>query len=211
MHGWYSDNSKIALEGAIQYYKPKIVFELGVWYGKSTVGILQSSKNKLNYYGFDFFSPTATNPKYVTMSPLDKMFIDHPRFESAVSNVAKYSKKHNIHFIVGDVNTDIDIIPDLIYIDAIKNSKDLDKIIKKFLSMNNDIVIVGDDYIFPSVKEGVKNFKNKKIFGNDAYIITNLELPDKFPEPVSDYSEYPTLKLSKTEINKIPSDMKNYI
>jgi hypothetical protein len=35
----------------IQYYKPKTVVELGVWYGASTVGLLQAAKHKIHYYG----------------------------------------------------------------------------------------------------------------------------------------------------------------
>ena len=208
MHGWYSDNSRIALEGAIQYYKPKIVFEFGLWFGKSTVGILQSSLKKLNYYGFDYFTPTTTNPKYVTMSPLDKIYIDHPRFETIISNVADYSKKHTIHFVVGEINNTLTIIPDLIYIDAIKNTEELKKFINKYLKINENIVIVGDDYIISDVREAVKNYKNKKIFGEHAYIITNLHIPDNFPKPVSDFSKYPKLQLSNSEINKIPHNMR---
>jgi len=217
MHGWYSEKTREALEGAIQYYKPKTVVELGVWFGKSTVGLFQASPHKLNYYGFDFFSPTATNPDHVTGTPLDKLFLKHFRLESAVANVAPYSKKHNIHFLLHDVLKSnevlkkLDVIPDLLFIDAIKNTNELQDTIDKYLKLNPNIVIVGDDYVFDSVKRAVKKYPQTLPFGNDSYIITNRELPDTFPSPVSDFSTYPSLQLSSSEKNKIPNSLKGYI
>lgn len=217
MHGWYSDKTREALEGAIQHYKPKVVVELGVWYGKSTVGIFQSSPHKIDYYGFDYFTPTATNPDYVTETPIDKLFMKHFRLESAVANVAPYSKKHNIHFIFHDVlKSDevmdkLKVVPDLLFIDAIKNTTELQNTIDKYLKLNPNIVIVGDDYVFDSVKRAVKKYPQVVPFGNYSYLLTNREIPEKFPSPVSDFSGYPSLRLTQSEKNKVPKSMKGYI
>jgi predicted O-methyltransferase YrrM len=217
MHGWYSDKTREALEGAIQHYKPKVIVELGVWYGKSTVGIFQSSPHKVDYYGFDYFSPTATNPDYVTQSPIDKLFMKHFRLESAVANVAPYAKKHNIHFLLHDVlKSDevmkkLKVVPDLLFIDAIKNTTELQNTIDEYLKLNPDIVIVGDDYVFDSVKRAVKKYPQVVPFGDYAYLLTNREVPEKFPSPVSDFSGYPSLRLSQSEKNKVPKSMKGYI
>lgn len=216
MHGWYSEKTREALEGAVQYYKPKVVVELGVWYGKSTIGIFQSSHHKLDYYGFDYFSPTATQPDYVTNTPMDKLFIKHFRLESAVANVAPYSKKHNIHFILHDVlkaDTVIkamNIVPDLVFIDAIKDTSDLRKTIDAYLKLNPNVVIVGDDYVFNTVKVAVKKYPQVLPFGDNAYLITNREIPDKFPTPVSNFSEYPELTLSSSELKQIPKSHMSY-
>jgi predicted O-methyltransferase YrrM len=216
MHDWYTRKTREALEGAIQYYKPKTVVELGVWYGASTVGLLQAAKYKIHYYGFDFFTPTATNPDYVTMSPMDKLFMEHFRLETAVANVAPYSKKHDIHFIFQDVMTShealkkLNVNPDLLFIDAVKDTGDLVKIIDTYQKLNPDIVIVGDDYMFQSVKNAAKKYPDVTVFGDSAYIITNKEIPDVFPEPVSDFSEYPRLVLSQAEKNKIPKAYHGY-
>jgi len=217
MHGWYSDKTREALEGAIQYYKPKVVVELGVWYGKSTVGIFQSSPHKIDYYGFDYFTPTATNPDYVTETPIDKLFVKHFRLESAVANVAPYSKKHNIHFLFHDVLKSDDVInklkvvPDLLFIDAIKNTTELQNTIDAYLKLNPNIVIVGDDYVFDSVKRAVKKYPQVIPFGNYSYLLTNREVPEEFPSPVSDFSSYPSLRLTQSEKNKVPKSMKGYI
>lgn len=217
MHGWYSDKTREALEGAIQYYKPKVVVELGVWYGKSTVGIFQSSPHKIDYYGFDYFTPTATNPDYVTETPIDKLFVKHFRLESAVANVAPYSKKHNIHFLFHDVlKSDevinkLKVVPDLLFIDAIKNTTELQNTIDAYLKLNPNIVIVGDDYVFDSVKRAVKKYPQVVPFGNYSYLLTNREVPEKFPSPVSDFSSYPSLRLTQSEKNKVPKSMKGYI
>jgi predicted O-methyltransferase YrrM len=217
MHGWYSDKTREALEGAVQHYKPKVVVELGVWYGKSTSGIFQSSPHKIDYYGFDYFTPTATNPDYVTQTPIDKLFMKHFRLESAVANVAPYSKKHNIHFLFHDVlKSDevmkkLNVVPDLLFIDAIKKTDELQNTIDKYLKLNPNIVIVGDDYVFDTVKRAVKKYPQVLPFGNHSYLITNLEIPEEFPSPVSDFSGYPSLKLTQSEKNKVPKSMKGYI
>lgn len=217
MHGWYSDKTREALEGAIQHYKPKVVVELGVWYGKSTVGIFQSSPHKIDYYGFDYFTPTATNPDYVTETPIDKLFVKHFRLESAVANVAPYSKKHNIHFLFHDVLKSDEVInklklvPDLLFIDAIKNTNELQNTIDAYLKLNPNIVIVGDDYVFDSVKRAVKKYPQVVPFGNYSYLLTNREVPEEFPSPVSDFSSYPSLRLTQSEKNKVPKSMKGYI
>lgn len=217
MHGWYSDKTREALEGAIQHYKPKVVVELGVWYGKSTVGIFQSSPHKIDYYGFDYFTPTATNPDYVTQTPIDKLFMKHFRLESAVANVAPYSKKHNIHYLFHDVLKShevmkkLNVVPDLLFIDAIKKTDELQQTIDHYLRLNPDIVIVGDDYVFDSVKRAVKKYPQVIPFGNYSYLLTNREVPETFPSPVSDFSGYPSLKLTQSEKNKVPKSMKGYV
>jgi predicted O-methyltransferase YrrM len=208
MHGWYSPDTRKALEGAIQYYKPRIVFELGVWYGQSAVGIFQSAKHKIEYYGFDFFTPTATNPEYVSMSHADKMFIPHPRLESAVSNLAPFSKKHDIYFVFDDVmkSPAFGVIPDLVFIDAIKKGSELKKIIRQFQKLNPDVIIVCDDYEFETVKEALKDIP-KKVFGNYAVILGDVP---ELPEPVSDFSFYPKLKLTAQEKETIKGKLFTY-
>jgi predicted O-methyltransferase YrrM len=208
MHGWYSSDTRKALEGAIQYYKPRVVFELGVWYGQSSVGIFQSAQNKIEYYGFDYFTPTATNPDYVTMSHADKMFIPHPRLESAVSNLAPFSKKHDIYFVFDDVmkSPEFGVTPDLVFIDAIKKEQELVKIIRQFQKLNPDVIIVCDDYIFPSVRQALKSFR-KKEFGDYCCILGDVP---ELPEPVSDFSKYPALKLTSEQKEELPSKLKTY-
>jgi predicted O-methyltransferase YrrM len=216
IHGWYSQNTRRALEGAVQYYKPKHVVELGVWYGKSTSGLFQAAKNKIHYYGFDFFSPTATQPSYVTKTPMDKLFVEHFRLESAVSNVARFAKKHDIHYIFEDVMKSpavlrkLGVIPDLVFIDAIKEIKPLREIIEAYMELNPNIVIVGDDYIFESTRKAVSIYPIIP-FGNNAYIYTKREVPSTFPEPVSDFSSYPQLKLTAAEKASLPSSLKGYL
>lgn len=217
MHGWYTRGTRMVLEGCIQHYKPKVVVELGVWYGKSTVGMFQASTHKLKYYGFDFFSSTATQPDYVTMSPMDKLFVSHSRLETAVANVAPYSKKHDIHFLIHDVTDSINVmkrlnvVPDLVFIDAIKNTQDLVKTVNEYRAYNPDIIVVGDDYMVPAVKKAVTHFKGAKTYGEYCYLVTSRDIPDSFPPPVSDFSKYPSLRLSPSERKHVPASMSGYI
>lgn len=216
LHGWYSDNTRKALEGAVQYYKPKHVVELGVWYGKSTIGIMQAAPNKIHYYGFDFFTPAATNPPYVTNTPLDKLFLKHFRLESTVSNLARFAAKHEIRLIFEDVMKspavmkEMGVVPDLVFIDAIKQIGPLREVIDAFMRMNPNVVIVGDDYVFESVRKAVSIYPVVP-FGKHAYLYTKRDIPSSFPAPVSDFSSYPSIALTPAEKAQIPASLESYL
>lgn len=222
MHGWYEHNgTRRVLEGAIQHYKPKVIMEFGVWYGKSAVGILQSALHKITYIGVDYFTPAATSPKHITQSPLDKLFLDHPRLETAVSNVAPYSKKHNVYFIIERIDKVLSIlrkesiVPDLLFIDAIKDFNELTSTINAYIEHAPDIVIVGDDRTSHDVQRAVNKYKqtslNVKEYGVNGYILTSREIPSAFPLPISTFEAYPTLQLTTEEKNSIPTRLQLYV
>jgi hypothetical protein len=221
LNGWYYTATQNGLEGAIQYYKPKVIVELGVYLAKSTNGIFQTTK-KLNmsvdYYGFDFFTNICTNPKNISYSPLDDFFLDYFKLDTAIANVLDYSDTNNINYLILDVTKspeyfkERNIIPDLVFIDALKDYDQLLNTINKFIELNNNIIIIGDDYnVNDDVKDVVKQFKNSKVLGNTCYIITNREIPDSFPEHVSNFKDLPKLNLTSEQIKKIPKSMHLYI
>ncbi len=222
MHGWYeSKGTRRALEGAIQHYMPRTVVEFGVWYGKSAVGILQSAPHKLTYIGVDWFTPAATSPKHITQTPLDKLFLAHPRLETAVSNVAPYSKKHDVYFMIERLENafsllkEKSIVPDLLFIDAIKSGDELMKVIRTYLEYAPAIVIVGDDRSARDVQRVVNVYKksslNVREYGENGYILTSREIPDVLPPPVSTFESYPTLHLTHEEKSRIPKSLQMYI
>jgi predicted O-methyltransferase YrrM len=214
---WFSSNTRRALEGAVQYYRPKVVVELGVYLGCSTVSCLNASKGPISYYGFDYFTHICTNPENISFSPLDRFFLDFPKLETAVANVIPFSKKHNINFILYDVLKSCEylstrgIVPDLLFIDSIKDEHNLNEIIHKYLLLNPDIVIVGDDMIFESVKKALKRF-NYITFGDEAYLIQKAKLhADKYPQPKILKYKYPVFHLSKQEQMLVPKKMHGYL
>jgi hypothetical protein len=215
---WYSTSTRHALEGAVQYYRPKVVVELGVYLGCSTVSLLHASTTPIKYYGFDYFTHICTNPENITFSPLDRFFLEYPKLETAVANVMPFAKKHNINFILYDVLKSNEylnkngIIPDLLFIDSIKDEHNLNLIIHKYLMLNPDIVIVGDDMIYGQIKPALEEF-GFLAFGKEAYIITTKPKlqADKYPKPLIQDFIYPSFRLSKQELMLVPKSMHGYI
>ena len=215
---WYSHNTRHALEGAMQWYRPKVVVELGIYLGCSTVSLLYSSPGPITYYGFDYFTHICTNPPHITYSPADRFFLEYPKLDTAVANVMPFSKKHNINFILYDVldsNRYLQkngIIPDLLFIDSIKDEHDLNLIIHKYLMLNPDLIIVGDDMIYGQVKPAIEEF-GFLAFGKEAYLITNKPKlqADKYPKPKIQDFVYPTFQLSKQERMLVPKSVQNYV
>ena len=72
--------------------------------------------------------------------------------------------------------------------------------------MNPDVIIVCDDYEFETVKEALKDIP-KKVFGNYAVILGDVP---ELPEPVSDFSFYPKLKLTAQEKETIKGKLFTY-
>lgn len=220
-YGWYTAGVRIALEGAVQYYKPKNVLDIGLIYGKSGVGILQSTKRKINYIGVGPFQPGITNIRHITKSPLDKLLQGYPRLETTVSNLAPYSKEHNIHVMAASTDEMIDVleahkfVPDLLSIDSIRDADELYALIYEFITYNPDIVIVGDDRKDPVVQRVVNEYKrsnlNVKEFSEHGYIITRREIPDTLPPPVSYFDHYPKITFTEDEQKQIPENLRFYI
>ena len=220
--GWYIEGTRQALEGAILHYKPKTIVELGVYLAKSTCAILQcSAKNNINinYYGFDLFTHIATQRDHCVNNPINKFFFNYPKLETAISNVAQYADNNNINYVNYDVHKSLDflkernIMPDLLYIDAIKNPTELKHLIKAYLSYNPKIIIVGDDLTAnPRILDAIYNF-NPRVFLNHAYVIANYDKKLKnivWPEPIS-INTYPKLEFTPEEIKKIPNVYYEYL
>jgi hypothetical protein len=175
-HGWYSGGTRRALEGAIQLYKPNIVVELGVWMGQSAIGICEASApRKITYYGFDRFSDTATEPKYVNTSG-DSFFLHHGRLESTLANLAPYAAKgHELYITNRNCYKALEflkkrkIVSDLLFIDFEKSTNPLRTLINDYRKEFPNIVIVGDDLMEEGVKHAISNIPHHKF--NTGYVI----------------------------------------
>jgi hypothetical protein len=216
-NGWYSSGTRAALEGAIIKYKPKIIAELGVYLAKSSCAIMQCGDYcdlSIDYYGFDLFTHCCNNNTAITFSPIDKLFLNYPKLDTSISNLAQYSNRHNINLVLYDVEKSVEyfknknIVPDLVYIDAIKDPVKLTKLIDKYLEYNPNIVIVGDD-LENREKLYISILKyNPVIFNNQAYIINNITYNiEKYPKPISN-NTYPRLKFNP---NEIKNEYKTYL
>jgi hypothetical protein len=211
-HGWYSRGTRQALEGAIQLYKPTIIVELGVWMGQSAIGICEAAApRKITYYGFDRFSDTATQPKYVN-TPADSFFLEHGRLETTLANLAPYAAKgHELYLTNRNAFKALEflkkrnIVPDLLFIDFEKSTIPLRTLLHDYKKEFPNLVIVGDDLVGDGVKRAIAGMPHHNFF--NAYVMAPTLYPKKDFHP----APYTPMKLfidtlSKEEQDKIKAD-----
>ena len=162
--------------------KSAVIIELGSWLGASTIELLKKSKENSSVYCFDKFqnimlSDYTFNKKH----PLDKFWFTTPRYEVFCRNIKNYMKNKKVYTIKDDVNTSIELLkkhkiyPDIVFIDAIKHTNALCAYIKKLYVYNSNVIVIGDDYVFDSVKNAVKILVKELnvhcLYTNDCYIM----------------------------------------
>ena len=185
MHGWFSKNTELILSYILKKHNYHIIVELGSWFGKSTSFILQNMKNDTNLYCFDKFQNVANSDyNYNKISIMDKFYFTTPRYETFCKNISPYINARKKCFTIKyDVNqfikilTHKSIVPDIIFIDAIKKKHVLFKILYEIFNLYKDVIVIGDDYVFDSVKEAVHQFidnhsKLNYYINNESYLLT---------------------------------------
>lgn len=192
MHGWFSKNTELLLRHVISTYKADYIVELGSWYGKSTSSIIKMMHDSAKLYCIDKFQNIAVSSyDFKSDSPLDDFYFETPRYETFVRNIMPaIDRNKTIYTIKNDVNDVVGIMsklmvrPDIIFVDAIKNTRKLVQLYIDIFRFNPKIVIVGDDYVFNSVKKAVSTFLSRpnsaaKIniyYTADAYLMTALPI-----------------------------------
>ena len=201
-HGWMSMDTHAALVGTMRTLQPKSVFELGSWYGLSTRVILGEAK-ETTVYAFDKFkAPPLLGYDKKRIGVEDNFFFNYPRYETFAANVStaltglgipsgaaaasagSSSSRNKVYMIKGDASKVVSfassnrIAPEVVFIDFEKNTARLKTLIKNLRSTFPQVVIVGDDHIFDSVKRAVRSLPKKNtIVFEESYIV----LPDDFP------------------------------
>jgi hypothetical protein len=162
-HGWLSSGTKSTLFAISKLFELNTIIEFGSWYGNSSAYI--KKYNPLcRLICIDYFQSIIESEYTIRGVGIDKFYIKYPRLESVYKKMQKYS---NVELIKGDalIGYDYllkqDIIPDMIFIDFIKNRKILYNFLSRISYDYNKVIIVGDDYISKEVVLGVDDFMKK--------------------------------------------------
>lgn len=196
-HGWISNSTLSTLDTVCHYTSPKVIFELGSWYGLSSRVISHSMISPYTIYSVDVYKNSAISDKsYYKNSPENKMFLNHLRYETRCANEVRQEKEVNIsRFFFDEQVSDIEhetimvkmdiyeaieifykekISPDLIFVDFEKKTKALINLLHKLVKYFPKAIIVGDDLVSSSVKNALKAVKTSMVnvyeFG-ESYII----------------------------------------
>ena len=190
MHGWFSKNTELSILYILKNYKHKNIIEFGSWFGQSSSFILKNMNRSTTLYCFDKFQNIMKSPySKTTVDKLDLFFLRTPRFETFCRNLAPfltdnkvvYTVKYDINKAFQDIIIPLSIGFDIIFIDAIKKCSLLINLIETCLYINPKVIIIGDDYVFESVKKSIlfaqSKFTDLNIFAtHENYIITRLKL-----------------------------------
>lgn len=206
--GWFNKMNQFAIDYVFENYEIDTIAEFGVYLGYSSRYIL-SKKPKMKYYGFDIFRPLQLT-KYSSnkIMPLDSnFFFKYLRFETFHRNISKYE---NVTTIVGDIYKNYELLKmykieiQFFYIDFEKKTDPLYHFVMNILDDYPNAIIVGDDYMFMSVKKAVEKMKNSNlnVIGlKSCYIVSKRPLKriEMIQKKYEEYMKY----INEEDIDKI--------
>lgn len=172
-HGWLSLGTKNNLYVISKYYKLKNIAEFGTWYGNSAEYIKENNPDS-KLLCFDVFRSILESEYTPKGYGIDNFYINYPRLESVYKRMQKFE---NVQLIKGDANKGVNYLksinfePDMIFIDFIKQKNVLIKFLNKIHKLYPDTIIVGDDYVANSVKDGSQKFF--RVHKDKYHFITN--------------------------------------
>lgn len=155
-HGWFEDCNREMLSGYLSD-KTRCIIELGSWLGKSTRFMLDKAPNA-TLYAIDTWEGS---PEFAHLDIGDRL--DHA-LERFMANCWEYRDRIKIkkmRSIVGILACMGDFIfeeidrPDLIYVDASHDFKDVSNDLRLIAQIFPTAQVVGDDWNWPSVKQAV--------------------------------------------------------
>lgn len=138
-HGWLSTDTQIALATALSVYQPMCILELGSWYGLSSRFIMERASAGSTFYTVDWFKNNAHYGRRMDdISPLDKMYQRHLRYETFCANMepllggdkACATVRMDIHEAVG-LFAQHRVPVDMVFVDAEKNTVRLADLLRR--------------------------------------------------------------------------------
>lgn len=217
MHGWFARDTELMLIFILKNCNYKIVCELGSWLGCSTSCILKNMKPETELYCFDKFQNIMNSNYHIDgKSPIDDFYIKTPRFETFYKNISPFLKNKKCYTIKHDVKyfipilSERSIIPDIVFIDAIKYTTDLIKILKEIYNFNPNMIVIGDDYVFDSVKKAIEIFKKDHENKYNIYEYESCYCISPIKLPIINYLNKNRFPNNKYELIKYQMEINNF-
>ncbi len=99
---------------------------------------------------------------------MDAFYFTSPRYETFCRNVSPFLRnkkkcvamKHDVNDFIPVMKQQF-VIPDIVFIDAVKKTDRLIALLEAIFRFNHEAIVVGDDYVFESVRAAVSRFKQR--------------------------------------------------
>ncbi len=170
MHGWFYPGNKIVLAQLFRQYSPKIVVELGSWYGLSAKWMAEKLPPDAVLVCVDRwdnnFIKKSWSRRGMSWKKLAPFIDQHPLYETFLVNMWEYAQR--VLPIRSDTLIGLQKIhefglkPDLIYIDAGHEYQSVKKELTLIAKLFPDVKICGDDWKWKGVERAVREHAAKQ-------------------------------------------------
>jgi hypothetical protein len=151
LHGWMLETHERVFSALIRRKEPKVVVELGCWYGASSLWFAKHCPNA-KLFAVDLWDDSfiLDDDHYNKSNEVACLLRNHPLYETYLANLWDY-KDIVIPMRMGTTRAlellqKNKIVPDIIYIDADHHYDAVKSDITACLTMFPNAVLVGDDY-----------------------------------------------------------------
>jgi len=200
-----SYDTKSVIYTISKLYTLNIIFEIGTWYGGSSRFIKKYNiESKL--ICLNEFEGIFEKNNNIVNEGINKFYIKYPHLETVYKKMQKYK---NVEIIKGNIlngyNYLIDkkIIPDMIFINYINDSKLLFNLLYHIFNNHSDAIVMGNHYLIQHIKDGVLKFLKtmnkyyKLIENKNCYILIPISrLTDNILKFIEERNTYYNNKLN---------------
>lgn len=163
-HGWFDNHNQ--LKKILKDRSPLTIIEVGSWLGSSTRYMAQNQPTNGKLYAVDTWRGPEMEPEYMQQQAARLPHL----YQQFLSNIKHTKLTHKIipvRMSSMEAADALNVMADLIYIDASHDTKSvIEDVLAWSLHLKKDGILCGDDWLWPSVQEGVclaASMLNKKI------------------------------------------------
>lgn len=200
-----SYDTKSVIYTISKLYTLNTIFEIGTWYGGSSRFIKKYNIDSKLICLNDFEGIFEKN-KNIGNEGINRFYIKYPHLETVYKKMQKYK---NIELIKGNILNGYNylinkkIIPDMIFINYINDSKLLFNLLYHIYNNHPDSIIVGNHYSIKHIKDGVLQYLKtmnryyELIENNNSYLLIPIQrLTDNILKFIEERNTYYNNKLN---------------
>ncbi len=157
--GWINESNKQRIAQLIQQHHTQVIVELGSWLGAFTQFIAENSDKDAKIYAIDVWEETPECKAAMSLSEQESKKFFSKLYHQFLSNIIHLNMQDKIipiKMTTLEAAQKIDIIPDLVYVDASHTENDVYNDIKYWYpKIVSGGIMCGDDWSWDSVRRGV--------------------------------------------------------
>jgi predicted O-methyltransferase YrrM len=214
-HNWLSYETDAVLTAALRTLRPRIVLELGAWYGASTRRIRRECPDALILTA-DWFKDAAVSDfdRAGDRGPIDRFYFQHQRLHSFARTMHDEEEalgiagRGRVVVFRGDIYDAVEQVaripcqPDLVFIDCEKKTRQLRQLLDRLADLFPRATIVGDDLIADSVQRAVSGLPRTHVWRHAYVRLPQWAQPPSLTTALLDAIRQSIRERSPTEVER---------